>query len=45
MDLKHAHGGVLPKAHIGKIDELDDDEKEYNSSLLTGYRINYKTWR
>ena len=40
MDLSFAKGGVLPAAHIGKLTELDEDAR-YNTSLQTGYRINY----
>ena len=40
IDLSFAKGGVLPAAHIGKLNELEEDAR-YNTSLQTGYRINY----
>jgi len=43
VDFNHATGGVLSQAHIGSINELDE-EARHNPALKTGYRINYTTW-
>lgn len=44
IDFESIQGGVLPVAHIGIIEELDEDSK-WNIFIKTGYRINYSTWR
>lgn len=35
---------MLPLAHIGKIEEMNEDSK-WNLFIKRGYRINYSTWR